>query len=143
MRWIWRTLLVLVIPAAICILIPLLLSFLFQNGLIEYAQFFPEDGIWYCEELQIQAAFGETGETFIVVEGEKIDCVWENDPGSEWLNIISQDRDTKVFKLGESVFSGTYVRLDETRLVLRDPDSGQEYTFVKISEVGKGLDLSC
>ena len=55
----------------------------------------PKDGIWYCETLQMQLGFGESGETesesWVILNGEKILCDWANDRGSPVIRIFSAE----------------------------------------------------
>lgn len=65
--------------------------------------FFPEEGVWYCEQLQIQISCEQPEDCWILSNGEKIQCTWGSDRGSKWMSVSSQDRTTGQFKLGQEV----------------------------------------
>lgn len=100
----------------------------------EPAVFFPEEGEWYCAELQIQVCFDTAGACWMISQGETIRCTCGSDRGSDWLSVCSQDFATKQFDVGEEVFGGTFVRLEEGRLILLEPVSNREYTFIRVEE---------
>lgn len=105
-------------------------------SMLSVAEFYPEEGQWYCEELQLMLAFGDSKECYIVVDGEKITCGCGSDPGSRFLSVGSQDEETTRYRLGEEIFGGEFVKLEGNELTIRESKSGQEYTFVRIDTYG-------
>ncbi len=116
--------------AAGCLALLLIFSFL----LILFSkrtQLFPQEGIWYCEDLGIQITFDDSGQAFAMVNGEKISCACGIVRGSKDIHIISQQPDHPLFPLGEFIFSGEQVKLHDDQLVVQD-DHGNQYTFTRI-----------
>ena len=92
--------------------------------------YYPDEGVWYCAELQMQLDFGGDDESFAIVNGEKIMCGCGADRGSTWLMVGNIDVNCTQFRLGEAVWGGTFVSLDDTKLIIKD-DTGVEYTFYR------------
>lgn len=103
-----------------------------------YSEWMPQDGIWYCEALQMQISFAE-GECFTVIDGEKILCDCINDKGSTNFFIISQASHIEGLPVGTELFSAERVKLTETEFVVREEKTGKEYVFIKISVTGDSL----
>ena len=98
----------------------------------EPAQFFPEEGIWYCSELGIQLDFDDGLNCFFIYQGVKIVCDCEHDRGSSYLSVICQDMNTKHFTLGEEVFGAEFVSLDTERLILLEEETQTAYIFLRM-----------
>lgn len=116
--------------AAGCLALLLIFGFLlilFSNP----TQWFPQEGVWYCEDLAIQIAFDDSSQTFAMVNGEKISCACEIDRGSKDIRISCQQPDHPLFSLGKFIFSGEQVKLHDDQLVVQD-DHGNQYTFTRI-----------
>lgn len=96
------------------------------------AEFYPEEGEWYCEELQLQLAFGGKGDCFYLIDNEKIICACGSDKGSKWLTVGCQDVDSEYFDLGEEIFGAEFVSLDQNQLIVFDPTTEAEYTFYRV-----------
>ena len=92
--------------------------------------YFPEEGQWYCEELQLMVSFESSQECYIIKNGEKIICGCEIDRGSSWLSVGCQDEEQGYYVLGEEVFGGEFVKLEGNILIILEPQSGREYTFI-------------
>ena len=98
---------------------------------------YPEDGIWYCEELQIYLHFDREAISKAIIDGEEVDCAgcYMKDSIS-----ITIERLYDFTWENQIIFSGEYVSLKGSELVLRNRDTKVEYTFVKI-EGDKGTVL--
>ena len=96
------------------------------------AEFYPEDGQWYCKELQIQLSFDDLGACYYRVGEEVIACACGSDPGSRWLSVGCQETDSAYFELGEEVFGAEFVSLDGEKLVVFDPKTETEYIFYRV-----------
>ena len=107
-------------------ILPLLFFLVFKP-----TEFFPTEGIWYCEEIQLYLGMGTNDSSTITVSGEQIECIATYYDGSEYLYVMSQDYNTRKFQLGEPVFTGQFISLTATELVLRDVNSQQTYVFIK------------
>ena len=99
----------------------------------------PKDGIWYCETLQMQLGFGESGEseseTWVILNGEKILCDRANLRGESTLWIIAAD----TAQLGElkttverTLFGLEIVSVSEDTIIVKDRDTNESHTFVKM-----------
>lgn len=100
----------------------------------EPAVYFPEEGIWYCRELQIQISCDNLEDCWILSEGEKIQCTWGSDKGSSWMSVCCQEETSEAYQLGQEVFGGEFVSLEDNRLVIREPVSGKAFTFIRAEE---------
>lgn len=103
------------------------------------AVFFPEEGEWYCEELEMQLAFDAASECFVTRDGYIIQCACIIDRGSEWLFVGCQEANCEYCALGEELFLAQFVRLDDTRLTVKEVDSGNEYTFLRVGQMKDGF----
>ena len=94
--------------------------------------YIPKEGIWFCEELQIQISFEPNQRSFKLVGEHKITCSWRHDKNSRYISVVClEDKDT-MYAAGDVVFSGKYVALDKQQYVLSD-DTGKTYTFLRIA----------
>ena len=96
-------------------------------------QYEPEDGIWLCEELQIQLDYSGTRDTFVINNGEKIHCSCGSDRGVKAIQVVCQQRDHPTYDLGEIIFYAEIKKIKDNTLIVRDPTTEQEYTFVRIN----------
>ena len=96
-----------------------------------YHEWIPQEGDWYCEELQIQFSFSG-GDCFWINNGETIPCDCINNRASKVLSIIAQAFDNKNIPLGTELFCGEHVKLTDDEFVVREIDSGKIYTFTKV-----------
>lgn len=101
-------------------------------AMTHYTQWMPTDGVWYCKELQIQIPFENSEECFAIIDDKKVTCTWGNNRGSKVISVLCQETNMDGIALGEAVFVGEYVYLDENCLILRERSTGIEYTFEKI-----------
>ena len=92
----------------------------------------PEEGIWYCEELDMQLAFSDSDDSYIVIDGEKVICAVRNNRGSkDFLVLILESVAPNYDKFGDVVFSGKYVSLTEEAFTVKDRESGMQYVFIR------------
>lgn len=115
------------------IIVVILLVGLLITGLTacKPAEFFPKEGIWYCDELDMQLDFAkETG--FAVVDSKEMLCGFGADRGSKVLSVGCQEKDCPLHTMGESIVTLEYVSLDDTTLVLKNYYGEEEYTFQRI-----------
>mgnify|MGYP003297396398 CR=1 FL=1 len=94
-------------------------------------EFYPDSGEWYCQELELQLAFGQDGECFAMINGEKMTCACGADRGSQYLSVGCQEVDCEYCSLGEEIFGAYFVSLDGDTLVLKT-DDGTEYKFLRV-----------
>lgn len=113
----------------VCVLVALLCL-----GGCTVTKWVPDDGTWYCEELQIQLSFTKERESFAIIDGQTIICVVENDRGSKEVALICQSSNDLGFQVGDVVFCGEYVELSERQYILKDYASRGTYIFKRIDE---------
>ena len=106
--------------------VPLL--YIMVVNLLPREQYFPEDGVWYCEELEMQMSFETDVESYATVEQTRISCCTGYERGSDRITVYCQSFDNPYYKVGEAVFTGEHVSLEERQLVLR-ADDGRDYVF--------------
>ena len=94
-------------------------------------QCFPENGDWYCYALEMQISFDQAGETFLMWNEEKVICEANVDRQSARFYIECQEANSAHFTLGELVFTGDMVRLEDNYFVLQT-DTEEEFTFIRI-----------
>ncbi len=101
-------------------------------GMTHYTQWMPTEGVWYCDELEISLSFDDNIMSSAIVDGQKIVCAVDNMRGSDVVSLSCQDRNTSSISLGEDVFVGEYVDLEDDRLVLREYGTENIYTFLRV-----------
>ena len=89
----------------------------------------PEEGIWFCEELQMQMDFNKGGNTYAIVEGQKITCTVSNDRGSTHVRIICQEPSHDTYTLDHVFFAGIYLDLTDSQFVLKEVKTKNIYVF--------------
>ena len=107
--------------------INLSICILFGGTKVEYI---PEKGIWFCEELKLQLSFEEGYDCYYVLDGAKIRCIWENNPGSRVITVLCQDDNTYTYSIGEVIFWGTCIELTEDQFIIEEKESGIPYVFL-------------
>ena len=113
------------------ILLALLMTCMISLSSCGYTEWFPTEGAWYCDELQMQLAFGSSCEMFFIKDGEKIECSWSCDRGSRTLGISLVDPIDKAYLVGKEILFVKQVDLTETQLVVKSTD-GVYYIFERI-----------
>ena len=121
---------VIIIPAVLyaCWWVSGLLHFGFYGNITIWV---PEDGIWYCEELDMQLSFSISDDSYIVIDGEKVICSVRNNRGSKVFSLLIQESGVPNYKLGDAVFRGEHVSLTEEAFTVKDLDSGKQYVFIR------------
>ena len=94
--------------------------------------YIPTEGIWFCEELQLQVSFESNQRSFKLAGENKIICTWEHDKNSRYISIVCLEEKNAMYTFGDVVFCGEYVALDKQQYVLSD-DTGKTYTFLRIA----------
>lgn len=110
------------------IIILLILTFCLASC---YTEWMPQSGVWYSEELQMQISF-DGGESFAVIDGRKIVCIFENDRSSKCFTLLSQDRNAKDIPIGQELFCGERISLTENEFVVKEEKTGQLYVFRRV-----------
>jgi len=92
----------------------------------------PEEGVWFCEELQIQISYEKNANTFLIENGEKINCACGSDRGVKELQVYCQEWDHPTYRLDEMIFCADIKKLTDKTLTVFDPLAKQEYIFIRI-----------
>ena len=96
------------------------------------ARSLPEEGEWYCSELDMNLSFSIHGKTLLSHNGEKVLCSRAVDRGSTWIDIICDETGNPNFAFGEAVFSGEILKLKNNLFIIQS-SNGVEYTFRRIN----------
>ena len=96
------------------------------------ARSLPEEGEWYCSELDMKLSFSIHGKTLLSQNGEKVLCIRSVEHGSTWIDIICDETDNPNFAFGEAVFSGEILKLKNNLFIIQSRN-GVEYTFRRIN----------
>ena len=113
-------------------LIAILILIVLAVGIIFPVQHEPEEGIWFCEALQIQLCYEQDGETFIIEDGKKIICSCGSDRGAKAVDVHCQEFDHLEYDLGETIFAAEIVKCSNGILLVREEKTQQEYMFLRI-----------
>lgn len=94
-------------------------------------QYEPEEGIWFCEELQIQLSYEQYTNSFAIINGEKILASCGSDRGVPYLYVSCKETENPRHRLGEEIFTAKIISLSETEFVVYDEESLQRYVFIR------------
>lgn len=95
-------------------------------------QYEPENGVWYCEELQIQLSYDVGKECFIVINGEKIAAACGSDRGVNRLVVSSQQANHPDYYMGETIYEAEIISLNEQEFVVYDEQAQREFVFYRV-----------
>lgn len=118
----------------------ILLMVLLMTG-CQLVDMIPTEGIWYCEELQIQVCFYKNEEdcgsdpcanSYIIEDGEKNLCYWHNSRGNDLLIIARQKDGDMGFKARNAVLYGNCIRYDEHEMVIEDSKKNETFIFIRV-----------
>ena len=128
MKKIKITLILLFACVCCCILVNLVVGLLLGTS---HKAYIPTEGLWYCEAVDIMLSFEEGYSSYFINQGKEVSCIWENDVGSKVIMVVCQEKLNGDFAVGDLIFCGEYVRLDNREYVVQDIESGEIYTFVR------------
>jgi len=97
-----------------------------------YTEWMPTEGIWYCQELQMQISF-EENESFVVIDNQKVACACLNDRGSAWFFVLIQGKNDR-YPVGTEVFSAKHVQLSKNEFIVSEEHTGQQYVFTRVPQ---------
>lgn len=95
-------------------------------------QYEPEEGIWYCDELQIQLSYESYAQCYIIEDDEKILCACGSDRGVKYIHVTCLERNHPQYKLGDVIFFAEVISLNDTELLVYDEQTEQQYVFLRI-----------
>ena len=124
----------------------ILLVLIFELTACEFEQRIPNNGTWYCSELQAQFSIDQEdgyvskdyvhtvdeSENYVIVDGDRIAALLSNNRGSINVYIICQEPDNLRYGLGEIIYSLEFVNLSDTEYTLKD-ETGNIYTFIQVN----------
>lgn len=124
---------VLIIVALLVMIVYLFCSLFILGGITgDFVKWRPFEGTWYCDELKMQLSFGETGECFTIVDGQKIRCTWENDRNSQWISVAVLENSVSDIPLYSCILEAEFVELTETEYIVCEQYTKNVYTFKRI-----------
>ena len=117
--------------------------------------YYPNSGIWYCDELQAQLCFDENYDfyyeyldedlpiktadddyyrSFIVKDNVKIRCDTRTRRGNKYVFLYYYDpilatSDMPRYSIDDCLFIGLFLSSTKSTLTLKDDDTGHVYTF--------------
>ena len=123
------------------------LSLLFSVSACDSGKRTPDDGVWYCEELQAKFTYGlidtyvspddpfiiDESENYVIVNGDRIAAIFGGDRGAKYVSIVCQELDHPDFYCDETIYLFEFVSLSDTEYVVKD-DAGKQYTFLRIGD---------
>ena len=97
------------------------------------------EGIWYCKELKMQISLTDPSNTFMMIDGERIQCRCEmyyvkHTQGI--LEVYSNEWEHPGYKHGKTVFAAEVQTYSEMSMVVQHRKTKKEYTFVRTDKVG-------
>ena len=95
-----------------------------------FRQYFPEEGVWYCAELQIYLNFAPNKKDKAIIDGEEVVCMAYYMFNSTHIRIDRWDPEDEIEN--DTIFEGRSVSLKDNTLVLRHHITQVEYNFVRI-----------
>lgn len=82
----------------------------------------PDEGVWYCEQHQIQLSFDDDCKSYVIIDGQVVDCVSSNDRGSKFLRLLCVETENEGYDYGEEMFCAHLVKVNYKELVLKTED---------------------
>ena len=92
----------------------------------------PDNGIWYCDDLDMLVSCERNYQSYMVRNGEKVVCEARIGSGFGHLAVRAQHIGHPIYKLGEEVFYGKILSLDHSKLIVGDDNSGKKYVFSRV-----------
>lgn len=91
----------------------------------------PPEGVWYCEELQMQLSCESDVESYVMLNGEKVRIMWgrlrdHSDTGMIYWDI------GEGYERYDTHMEVWNIDLTESTYVVEDKKTGIEYTFIRI-----------
>ena len=108
------------------IIIPLIIAAIIKVYLKRFLPGFPDSGTWYCDELQLELCFDESGDSFVTKDQRTVPCRLEIRNESKLIYLISKD----LFE--ECIFSGKFISRTTKQIQIEDRNSHCVYKFVPI-----------
>lgn len=95
-------------------------------------QYEPTEGVWYCEELNIQLSYESDEITYMVIDGELVVCACGSDKGVDRILLCCQQEGHRDFYLGELLFEAQIIALRESELLVYVDTLDTQFSFERI-----------
>ena len=106
-----------------------LLSLLLLTASCTPDSFEPEEGVWYCPELNIQLSYESGIPSYIVVEGETVICACGSDRGVDRILLYCQQQGHPQYHMGQLLFSAQVLELTREELTVSVDSPDNRYVF--------------
>ena len=116
--------------ALIVLLCVIMVAILLFPALCYTPRYEPEEGIWFCEELQIQLEYPEE-HAFIIEDGERIQCCCGSDRGMKEIQVYCDEWEHPKYHHDELLFRAEIKKLTDATMIVSDLLTEQEYIFVR------------
>ena len=119
-----------VLIALSCIVFLVLILFSMVTHIPQYE---PEDGVWLCEELQMQLDYSGHSETYFVKNGKKILCGCGSDRSVKAIEISCQEFNNPDYYAGELIFRAEIRKLTDETMLVYEPKTDREFIFIRVN----------
>ena len=99
-------------------------------------QTYPEEGIWYCAELQMQICREKDRTeryTHAIIDGEKRNCALYTDYGNRFFSVVYMYEVDEKYE-STTLYRGEFISFNDEKIVTRDTQTQTEYVFVRVPE---------
>ena len=101
------------------------------SGCVQYKTWMPQDGPWFCEDLQIQITFSY-GDCYAIIDETQVHCDCINYQGSKCFFVTTQEPATGV-PMGTCLLEAEYIQLTDDTFTVKEYHTGTIYTFIKVT----------
>ena len=93
---------------------------------------YPDEGTWYCEELQIQISFDDPDNCYYIKDDEKLPCGPAIEHGGTGvMYILPRDNDSNIYDADNPILKCEYIWKTRKLFVVKDCETGQKYKFTR------------
>lgn len=134
LKWVLRILAVLLVAVIGYVLFQVVGIAIYM--LVDTEDVVPREGVWYCEDLQLQFSFEKDQETYMIIDGEKHDCYCvDNSIRTELLDVVSKEKEKEFKNYHDTLaFRGTLYELKENSMIILQWKTEKPYTFVRVDD---------
>lgn len=107
----------------------------------------PEEGIWYCSELETWLVFDCNSAnmpepSYTVIDGKMVKCLCGLENNTPFVLLVCQQRNVPGFALGSVIYRWVFIEIVDNQLILEDDQSGVRYCFERILTIPKDSQVS-
>lgn len=96
----------------------------------------PDEGTWYCSELEVYLVFDRENQvckpSTAIINGEEITCICSSELYTQYISLICQETGVPGVGLGDSLYWWTLIEYSDTEMLLEDYETGQQYSFLRV-----------